>query len=170
MKTDIDEFTENPEDIVANGNAKKKTPSEEQDDILLEGFTGATFRGKKLEPWSFARRKAAAFMGLRWFYIDESDREQIEKDGFYRGMDTDLVIFLFLVSSPAEIVLKAWRDPDKALMDAMRFGEKNNLEPGTDDFLQGMKIMSATFVAYAKASGKFVPAEGKVKKGKRRPN
>jgi hypothetical protein len=165
-----DEFLENPEEVAVEKKQTAGSSPEEQEAILVEALSGKTWRGKQLEPFSYMRRRAAAAMGLRFFELTAEEREAAEEAQFYKGIDSDVVLVLFLCSLKKSEVLKALRLPEQAFAKAMDFGEKENLEPGTGEFTAAAEFMVGEFLALAKARGEFEPAEGKAKKGKRRPN
>lgn len=169
MKDDTEnEFLENPEDIKPTAT---QTAEEIQDDILLEGLTGKTWKGKPLEPFSYGRERA--LMPLAKVYkLTPEQLETAEKTGYYDGVDTDPILFLYILSCSADEAVHAWRFPDQAFLKAMRLGEKEGIFPGTPEYLAAYKLMLMTLTEAAKAkAGRFQPADGgKVKKGKKRGN
>lgn len=165
-----EEYLENPEDIKLSVPAPGKSADQEQDDIFLEGTDGYFWKGKRLEPLSFNRRRAAYAMGLRFGSLTVDEATELEKTGFYRGIDTDVLIVLFLCKAPNSEVFRAIRLPEQALEKALTFGERENLEPGSKEFNAAATFMQKTFVDLLKTQGNYKPAEGKSKKAKRPGN
>ena len=169
MKTEHEEeFLENPEDIKP---ATKQTSAEEQEAILVEALEGKEWKGRKLYPFSFMRRRAAALIGLRLSSLTDEEREEMEEKQYYNGLDTDIPVVLYVCSLKPEEVGRIRHNPERAFEKAMEFAEKENLEPGTKEFTAAAEFFVAEFTALAKAKGNFEPAEKtKTKKDKKRPN
>lgn len=165
-----DEYLENPEDISIDAASPGTDPHAEQDDIFVRGLTGGTFRGKPLAPLCFMRRRAANALGVRFGSLSADEVSALQNTGFYQGIDTDVVLVLFLLSISKVEVIKALRLPEQYFEKALKWGEANNLEPGTAEFESGAAYMFDEFVSLAKARGEYKPAEGKAPKNKKRGN
>lgn len=174
MKTDFDEFDQAPEDISATVSKPDVSKEDEQEEIFLRGINGGgewkTPEGKrlKLSPLSYNRRRAAFAMGCRFGSLSQDEVEALQADGYYKGLDTDAVIVTWLCLQDPSVVLKALRLPETALERALKWGEANDVEPGTAAFTAAAEFMMEEFMSLMKAKGKFQPAESgkKTPKGK----
>lgn len=162
-----DDFLENPEDISTPGNTAPKSKHEEQEEIFLRAVNGGGEwkcpGGKtlKLHPLSYARRRAAFAMGCRFGSLSNDEAEALQSDGYYKGLDTDVVIILWLCVQDPLTVMKALRLPEIAMGKALQFGEANQVEPGTPQFTAAAEFMMEEFVSLMKSQGKLVPVDKK---------
>lgn len=155
------EFDENPEDVEINAIEKVRDPSDEQDEIFIRAINGGgEWKGKQIFPFCYNRRRAANTLGVRFGVLSSDEVESLQNEGHYKGIDTDAVIVLWLCSIPKSEVIKAQRLPEKAFERAMEFGEKQNIEPGTPEFVEAANYMIEEFVALAKSRGDFKTADG----------
>lgn len=158
----VDEFTENPEEVVVSKNTEEN-PVTEQENIFTRGLDGAEWKGEALHPFSFQRRRAAAALGLRMGTLSEAEGKEFEATGLYKGIDSDVIICLWVLTQPASEVLRAIRLPEQAFAKVMAFGEREEIEPGTPEFEQAAQIMIAAFVDLAKSKGVYKAPKGSEK-------
>jgi len=161
-KTIIDEFSENPEEIVVTKN-EQENPLAEQENIFTRGLDGMEWKGEALHPFSFQRRRAAAALGLRMGTLSEAEGKEFEATGLYKGIDSDVIIMLWVLTQPASEVLRAIRLPEQGFAKVMSFGEREEIEPGTAEFEEAAKIMISAFVDLAKTKGIYKSPEGNSK-------
>lgn len=154
----VDEFTENPEDLKI---VAKEDPAEEQEDIFSRGLSGWDWKGKELFPFCKQRRMAAMGMGLRFGTLPAEDSAEFDQSGYYRGMESDVSIMLWILTVPKLQALRAIRYPEAALQKAIDFGEEEGLEPGTDEYQRAAMIMLQAFVDLAKVKGIYKSPHGK---------
>ena len=155
----VDEFTENPEEIQISKNTEEN-PVTEQENIFTRGLDGAEWKGEALHPFSFQRRRAAATLGLRMGTLSEAEGKEFEATGLYKGIDSDVIIMLWVLTQPASEVLRAIRLPEQAFAKVMSFGEREEIEPGTAEFEQAAQIMISAFVDLAKSKGIYKAPKG----------
>ena len=155
----VDEFSENPEEVVVSKNSEEN-PVAEQEGIFTRGLDGAEWKGEALHPFSFQRRRAAAALGLRMGTLSEAEGKEFEATGLYKGIDSDVIICLWVLTQPASEVLRAIRLPEQAFAKVMAFGEREEIEPGTPEFEQAAQIMISAFVDLAKSKGVYKAPSG----------
>ena len=162
----VDEFTANPEDITPEEIAKASSPAEEQDGIFLRGLDGYEWKGQPLAPFNFQRRRAASTMGVRFGTLSDEESAEAEKTGWYKGIDTDVILLVWIHLQPIEGVLRAIRNPEQAFEKALEFGERESIEAGSPEFLAAAKFMKAIYTDLALSRGIYKQADGKEIKGK----
>jgi len=113
------------------------------------------FNGKPLEPLVPLRQMAAKNMGMKFPLINEEDKEYfdrevpkkkrgggveivVERDFVHRQLFQDMVITIWLCTlKKVSEVHKARRDPESALTQALSWAEKNQLNYGTQLYIDG---------------------------------
>lgn len=158
-KPTIDEFTENPEEVQISKHTEEN-PVTEQENIFTRGLDGFEWKGEALHPFSFQRRRAAAALGLRMGTLSEAEGKEFEATGLYKGIDSDVIIMLWVLTQPASEVLRAIRLPEQAFAKVMSFGEREEIEPGTPEFETAAQIMIGAFVDLAKSKGVYKADKG----------
>jgi hypothetical protein len=95
--------------------------------------------------------------------LSEAEGKEFEATGLYKGIDSDVIIMLWVLTQPASEVLRAIRLPEQAFAKVMAFGEREEIEPGTAEFEEAAKIMISAFVDLAKTKGVYKSPEGNSK-------
>lgn len=146
---------ENPEDFVVELPGKDKDPHEFQDDIFVAGLIPGDFKGSALGPFNFLRSKAVNAMGFKFVCLSSDEIESLFQTGFYKGVDTDVILYVWSRLQAESTIYKAIRLPDVAFANAMKWAEKEELEPGTPWFDDAVMGMLNDLVANARAKGKY---------------
>jgi hypothetical protein len=103
-------------------------PGEISDDITIRNQKGGReFKGKPLQAWTPMRQATAQRMGLRYGRIPQAEIESFQQSGVYDGLFADAVMSVWLCLQNNSRVMKAYRLPDEAFLEAMNWAEKENI-------------------------------------------
>ena len=103
-------------------------PGEITDDITIRNQSGGReFKGKPLQAWTPMRQAAAQRMGLRYGRIPAAEIESFQQSGVYDGLFADAVMCVWLCLQNNSRVMRAYRLPDEAFLEAMNWAEKEGI-------------------------------------------
>jgi hypothetical protein len=98
------------------------------DDITIRNQAGGReFKGKPLQPWTSMRQATAQRMGLRYGRIPQAEIESFQQSGVYDGLFADAVMSVWLCLQNNTRVMRAYRLPDEAFLEAMNWAEKEEI-------------------------------------------
>lgn len=137
----------------------------EQDEIFIRGINGGgdwiSPDGKKhkLHPFSYYHRLAFMSMGARIFKLTADEIEVLNDSGYYDGIAIDAVVFVWLCLRSGSEATKESRNPSVAFDRALKWGEANKVEVGTQQFQAACEFMGIEFGNLEKAKGNFKPTD-----------
>lgn len=98
------------------------------DDLTIRNANGGReFKGKPLQAWTPMRQATAQRMGMRYGRIPQSEIESFQASGVYDGLFADAVMSVWLCLQNNTRVMRAYRLPDEAFLEAMSWAEKENI-------------------------------------------
>jgi hypothetical protein len=98
------------------------------DDLTIRNQAGGReFKGKPLQPWTPMRQAAAQRMGLRYGRVPQAEIESFQQTGAYDGLFADAVMSVWLCLQNNSRVMKAYRLPDEAFIEAMNWADKEHI-------------------------------------------
>jgi hypothetical protein len=143
-----------------------------QEAAFAESTTGGDFMGEELEPWSVQRQAAAQRMGLRYgpeaaaevtytTITDPATGEPVMRGDepaklpVYPGMMGDIIIYLWLCSSPLTEAHRAYRKPEEAWTKAMTWAEKRGISYNSESYWQGYGLFATAMAQVTNSSGRY---------------
>jgi hypothetical protein len=152
----------NPEDIDTATETAPQTPEEEQEGILRRALDGGVWNDTQLRPFSKRMRLASDNMGIRFGNLNPDEVSEANSSGFYRGIETDVTIHLWIRQQSDSKVQRAIRMPEPALGKALDWADSIGLDPEHPEWAAGLATMLRAYEdnKKAKASGDFRPADG----------
>lgn len=121
-------MNQDPENLVDPEAVETPTPGEINDDLTIRNANGGReFKGKPLQAWTPMRQATAQRMGLRYGRIPQSEIQSFQTSGVYDGLFADAVMSVWLCLQNNSRVMRAYRLPDEAFIEAMNWAEKEGI-------------------------------------------
>jgi hypothetical protein len=117
-----------PADILDPEAMETSPEGELNDDLTIRNANGGReFKGKALQAWTPMRQATAQRMGLRYGRIPQAEVELFQNSGVYDGLFADAVMSVWLCLQNNTRVMRAYRLPDEAFIEAMNWADKEGI-------------------------------------------
>jgi hypothetical protein len=115
-------------DTILDPESQDTASNDINDDLTIRNANGGRdFKGKALQAWTPMRQATAQRMGLRYGRIPQAEVESFQATGVYDGLFADAVMSVWLCLQNNTRVMRAYRLPDEAFIEAMNWAEKEGI-------------------------------------------